>query len=148
MVLSNNFPSVLVSYTFFYHFRCPLLIYVMHDTHLQGERRFYLGAVVDDLFLTTGQWVYTATDFEGPLVSLCCVFYTAHTSHDTLMKNKAEKVPKSLCGYALPALLNVSVLLAHLRLLSFIGLSPALSVELIFKCVRLRSRLEHAHIMS
>lgn len=40
----------------------------MHMT-LQGERRFYLGAVVDDLFLTTGSWVYDpANFFEGQLV--------------------------------------------------------------------------------
>lgn len=25
---------------------------------VQGERRFYLGAVVDDLFLATPEWVY------------------------------------------------------------------------------------------
>lgn len=47
-------------------------MHVEHDEHVehgQGERRFYLGAVVDDLFLTTGQWEYDAPDFEGPLVS-------------------------------------------------------------------------------
>eukprot|EP00903_Cladosiphon_okamuranus_P012911 g12054.t1 len=32
----------------------------------QGERRFYLGAVVDDLFLSTNEWVYDpANDFFG-----------------------------------------------------------------------------------
>ena len=48
--------------------RCPL-----HFGNGQGERRFYLGAVVDDLFLTTGQWEFGAPDFEGPLVRLSCV---------------------------------------------------------------------------
>lgn len=34
----------------------------------QGERRFYLGAVVDDLFLSTGEWEYEAEGFEGQMV--------------------------------------------------------------------------------
>lgn len=34
----------------------------------QGERRFYLGAVVDDLFLSTEVYEFTATNQEGPAV--------------------------------------------------------------------------------
>lgn len=40
----------------------------MLDQPWQGERRFYLGAVVDDLYLTTNAWVYDPPNFEGPLV--------------------------------------------------------------------------------
>ncbi|CAM9214244.1 unnamed protein product, partial [Choristocarpus tenellus] len=36
----------------------------------QGERRFYLGPVVDDLFLTTEQFVYDGADNKGPEVRL------------------------------------------------------------------------------
>ncbi|CAM9972579.1 unnamed protein product [Choristocarpus tenellus] len=32
---------------------------------VQGERRYYLGPVVDDLFLGTAQWVYDGVDNEG-----------------------------------------------------------------------------------
>ncbi|CAM9516811.1 unnamed protein product, partial [Ectocarpus sp. 13 AM-2016] len=31
-----------------------------------GERRFYLGGVVDDLFLSTGVWIYDPPSFFGP----------------------------------------------------------------------------------
>eukprot|EP00903_Cladosiphon_okamuranus_P009435 g8995.t1 len=31
----------------------------------QGERRFYLGGVVDDLFLATGEWIFDPPDFYG-----------------------------------------------------------------------------------
>lgn len=35
----------------------------------QGERRFYLGGVVDDLFLATNEWVYDPpNDFFGEAV--------------------------------------------------------------------------------
>lgn len=34
----------------------------------QGERRFYLGGVVDDLFLSTGVWIYDPPSFFGPEV--------------------------------------------------------------------------------
>lgn len=37
----------------------------------QGERRFYLGAVVDDLFLSTGEWEFEAEGFEGQMVRFC-----------------------------------------------------------------------------
>ncbi|CAM9244706.1 unnamed protein product [Choristocarpus tenellus] len=36
----------------------------------QGERRFYLGPVVDDLYLGTGQWVYDGGNNEGTEVRM------------------------------------------------------------------------------
>lgn len=36
----------------------PCVVYDGLALPFQGERRFYLGAVDDDLFLSTGQWEY------------------------------------------------------------------------------------------
>lgn len=44
------------------------------DMNAQGERRFYLGAVVDDLFLSTDEWDYDAVGFEGQLVRFCSMY--------------------------------------------------------------------------
>ena len=44
--------------------RCPCFDVAV----VQGERRFYLGGVVDDLFLSTGVWIYDPPSFFGPTV--------------------------------------------------------------------------------
>lgn len=45
-------------------------MYIVNEMILpQGERRFYLGGVVDDLFLSTPQWEYLPEkNFSGTLV--------------------------------------------------------------------------------
>lgn len=41
----------------------------MHARLAQGERRFYLAGMVDDLFLATGQFVYDGDTNEGAEVT-------------------------------------------------------------------------------
>lgn len=47
----------------------PLLVDVFYLS--QGERRFYLGAVVDDLFLATPEWVYSEVEDENAVGTRC-----------------------------------------------------------------------------
>lgn len=56
------------------------LLYAHLFVTQQGERRFYLGAVADDLFLATAVFDFNAPNQQGPAVRVCCFVLLVGTS--------------------------------------------------------------------
>lgn len=76
---------------------------MINHGHLQGERRFYLGAVVDDLFLSTGEWEFDAVGFEGPLVRLFSInnAFGQHLKYTCIINTRDTLFRNRLAGIAL-----------------------------------------------